>query len=75
MTGEVWQIVIVDDSPDDCAEARRLLLKGSDRRYAFTAAATVSGGTWTASNLNLSSLDDVTLTVTQRPKTLNRPDR
>ena len=44
MTGEVWQIVIVDDSPDDCAEARRLLLKGSDRRYAFTEAATGAAG-------------------------------
>jgi PAS domain S-box-containing protein len=44
MTAEVWHIVIVDDSPDDSAEARRLLLKGSDRRYAFTEAATGAAG-------------------------------
>ena len=40
MTSEVWHIVVVDDSPEDCAEARRMLLKGSDRRYEFTEAAT-----------------------------------
>ena len=28
-------MVIVDNSPDDRAEARRLLLQGSDRCYAF----------------------------------------
>ena len=44
MTSEVWHIVIVDDSPDDRAEARRLLLKGSDRRYAFTEAETGAAG-------------------------------
>ena len=44
MTSEVWHIVIVDDSPDDRAEARRLLLKGSDRRYAFTEADTGAAG-------------------------------
>ena len=44
MTSEVWHIVIVDDSPDDRAEARRLLLKGSDRRYAFTEAENGAAG-------------------------------
>ena len=44
MTSDVWHIVIVDDSPDDRAEARRLLLKGSDRRYAFTEADTGAAG-------------------------------
>ena len=44
MTSEVWHIVIVDDSPDDRAEARRLLRKGSDRRYAFTEADTCAAG-------------------------------
>ena len=44
MTGEVWHIVIVDDSPDDRAEVRRLLLMGSDRRYAFTEAETGAAG-------------------------------
>ena len=43
-TGEVWHIVIVDDNPDDRAEARRLLLKGSDRRYTFTEADTGAAG-------------------------------
>ena len=44
MTGELWHIVIVDPSPGDRAEARRLLLKGSDRRYAFTEAETAAAG-------------------------------
>ena len=44
MTREVWQIVIVDDSPDDRAEARRMLLKGSDHRYVFTEADTGAAG-------------------------------
>ena len=44
MTSEVWHIVVVDDSPEDCAEARRMLLKGSDRRYEFTEAATGAAG-------------------------------
>ncbi len=44
MSAEVWHIVIVDDSPDDCAEARRLLLKGSDHRYEFAVAGTGAAG-------------------------------
>ena len=44
MTAEVWHIVIVDNSPVDRAEARRLLLKGSDRRYVFTEAETGAAG-------------------------------
>ena len=44
MTGEVWHIVIVDNSPVDRAEARRLLLKGSDRRYVFSEAETGAAG-------------------------------
>ena len=44
MTGELWHIVIVDPSPGDRAGARRLLLKGSDRRYAFTEAETAAAG-------------------------------
>ena len=44
MNGELWHIVIVDDSPEDRAEARRLLLKHSDRRYTFTEADTGAAG-------------------------------
>ena len=44
MTAEVWHIVIVDDNPGDSAKARRLLLKGSDRRYAITEAETGAAG-------------------------------
>ena len=43
-TGHVWRVVIVDDSPDDRAEVRRLLLRGSDRRYSFTEAETGAAG-------------------------------
>ncbi|MFO0951236.1 MAG: PAS domain S-box protein [Isosphaeraceae bacterium] len=35
-----WRVVVVDDSPDDRAEVRRLLLRGSERRYRFTEAET-----------------------------------
>ena len=41
---DAQHIVIVDASPDDRAEARRLLLKGSDRRYVFTEAETGAAG-------------------------------
>ena len=44
MTAEVWHIVIVDDNAGDRAKARRLLLKGSDRRYAITEAETGAAG-------------------------------
>jgi PAS domain S-box-containing protein len=37
-TASVWRVMIVDDSPDDRAEVRRLLLRGSDRRYRLTEA-------------------------------------
>lgn len=40
MAARVWRMVVVDDSPEDRAEARRLLLKGSDRRYMFVEAET-----------------------------------
>jgi signal transduction histidine kinase len=40
----IWQVVVIDDSADDRAEVRRLLLRGSDRRYSFSEAATGTAG-------------------------------
>jgi PAS domain S-box-containing protein len=39
-----WRVVLVDDNPDDRATARRLLLRGSDRRYTITEADTGAAG-------------------------------
>jgi len=39
-----WQVVLIDDNEDDRAEVRRLLLRGSDRRYTFAEAETGSTG-------------------------------
>ncbi len=39
-----WQVVIIEDSADDRAEIRRLLLLGSGRRYAFAEAPTGAAG-------------------------------
>ena len=44
LSGEIWRVLIVDDSPEDRDEVRRLLLKGSDRRYRFTEAGTGADG-------------------------------
>lgn len=41
---QVWRVVVIDDSPDDRAEVRRLLLKGSERRYQFVEAETGAAG-------------------------------
>jgi PAS domain S-box-containing protein len=40
----MWRIVIVEDSPEDRGDIRRLLLKGSDRRYQFIEAETGAAG-------------------------------
>jgi PAS domain S-box-containing protein len=40
----VWRVVIIEDSPEDRAEIRRLLLKGSERRYQFVGAETGVAG-------------------------------
>ena len=40
----MWKVVVIDDSPDDRAEVRRLLLTGSDRRYLFIEAETGTAG-------------------------------
>lgn len=39
-----WCIVIIDDSPDDRAEVRRLLFRGAERRYVFVEADTGAAG-------------------------------
>ena len=39
-----WHVVVIDDSEDDRAEVRRLLLRGSDRRYTFAEAETGAAG-------------------------------
>ena len=40
-----WHVVIIDDSPDDRSEIRRLLLRGSiERRYIFVEAQTGAAG-------------------------------
>jgi PAS domain S-box-containing protein len=41
---QVWRVVVVDDSPDDRAEVRRLLLNGSERQYRFVEAENGAGG-------------------------------
>ena len=40
----VWRVVIIEDSPEDRDEIRRLLLHGSDRRYQFVEADTGAAG-------------------------------
>lgn len=40
MTAEPWTVVIVEDSPEDRREIRRMLLAGSGRRYRFVEAET-----------------------------------
>ncbi len=39
-----WCIVIIDDSPEDRAEIRRMLLNGSERRLTFVEAASAAAG-------------------------------
>ena len=40
-----WRVVLIDDNDDDKAQARRLLLQGSDRHYTFAEAETGAAGT------------------------------
>ena len=39
-----WRVVLIDDNEDDRAQARRLLLQGSERRYTFIEAETGAAG-------------------------------
>ena len=39
-----WRVFIIDDSPDDRAEVRRMLLKGSERQLLFFEAETAHAG-------------------------------
>ena len=43
-TDPVWRVIIIEDSPEDRGEIRRLLLQGSDRRYQFVEAETGAAG-------------------------------
>jgi len=43
-TLEPWCVAIIDDSPDDRAEIRRMLLNGSERRLSFIEAGTAEAG-------------------------------
>ena len=36
MTEKPWLVLIIDDNPEDRRDMRRMLLLGSDRKYAFT---------------------------------------
>ena len=44
MKNEFWKVAIIDDSLEDRAEIRRLLLKGSERRYEFIEAENGAAG-------------------------------
>ncbi|MDQ6611771.1 MAG: hybrid sensor histidine kinase/response regulator, partial [Gemmatimonadota bacterium] len=44
MNQQPWHIAIIDDSADDRANIRRLLLRQAERRYTFVEAETGSGG-------------------------------
>jgi len=44
LEAKVWRVVVIDDCPDDRAEARRLLLRGSERRYKLAEAETGAAG-------------------------------
>lgn len=44
MAAKMWRVLIIDNSPDDRAEVRRLLLRGSERRYDLTEAETGAAG-------------------------------
>jgi PAS domain S-box-containing protein len=61
VTSEVWRIVIIDDSPDDRAEIRRLLLFGSERRYRFIEAETGDAGADAILNAEDGPIDCVVL--------------
>ena len=39
-----WRVFIIDDSPEDRAEIRRMLLRGSERRLTFVEAGTAAAG-------------------------------
>ena len=39
-----WRVLIIDDSPEDRDDIRRMLLTGSERRLSFAEAATAVAG-------------------------------
>ena len=54
-----WRVLVIDDSAEDRAEVRRLLLRGSDRRYTFAEAET--GATGVAAVFAVGELPDCVL--------------
>ena len=54
-----WRIMVIDDNAEDRAEVRRLLLRGSERRYIFAEAA--NGATGVAAVLAAGALPDCLL--------------
>ena len=46
---DIYRILLIDDNPDDCADLRQMLLRGSNSRYHFTEADLGSTGLQTVS--------------------------
>src|SRR5581483_7734081 len=57
MSEHTLKVLIVDDSAEDRAEIRRLLLSGSDRRYVFLEAETGAAAVQTAAGCDCVILD------------------
>ena len=56
MNEELCRVIIIDDSPEDRAEVRQLLLQGSNRRYTFEEAETAAAGVRAVRSGNLPDL-------------------
>jgi len=65
-----WRVVIVDDSPDDRAIVRQLLLQGSPRLYEFVEAATVQAVRATPEGLSVCMILDYKLPDSDAPEVL-----
>ncbi len=61
MTRPTWHILLIEDSADDRADLRQMLLRGSDRRYAFSEAALGAEGVRLVLDRNQGPFDCVLL--------------